>query len=107
MSDSNKMSRADFLKVSTLGLGGLFFGLKPSALNAAESKPAAAADKRSLCESWKSPWQPEVPHRLSEITHQLAWKGLSGENGRTMKTVDWNPQVDKSLPPQMQYAAAA
>ena len=107
MSDYNKMSRADFLKVSTLGLGGLFFGLKPSALNAAESKPAAAADKRSLYESWKSPWQPEVPHRLSEITHQLAWKGLSGENGRTMKMVDWNPQIDKSLPPQMQYAAAA
>ncbi|MBP5505578.1 MAG: hypothetical protein J6X89_05710 [Bacteroidales bacterium] len=102
-----KMSRADFLKYSTYGLGGLFLGLKVSELDAAESSPAPRTAAKELYESWKSPWQPEVPQRLSKITHELAWKGLSGENGRTMKMVDWNPQIDPALPPQMKYAAAA
>lgn len=102
-----KMSRADFLKVSTLSLGGLFLGLKPTGADAAPVGAVAGADKNDLYKSWKSPWQPEVPHRLSAITHELARKGLSGENGRTMKMVDWNPQIDPALPPQMKYAAAA
>ena len=102
-----KMSRADFLKVSTLSLGGLFLGLKPTGADAAPVGAVAGADKNDLYKSWKSPWQPEVPHRLSAVTHELARKGLSGENGRTMKMVDWNPQIDPALPPQMKYAAAA
>ena len=101
------MSRADFLKVSSLGLGGLFLGFKPAGAETAAGKAADSAGTSTLYDSWKSPWQPEIPRRLSEITHQLAWKGLSGENGRSMKLVDWDPQISPDLKPQMRYAAAA
>jgi len=101
------MSRADFLKVSSLGLGGLFLGLKAQGAEAAGNAAAPRPDGKNLYESWRSPWQPEIPRRLSGITHDLAWKGLSGEVGRTMKAVDWAADIDPSLPPQFQYAAAA
>ncbi len=101
------MSRADFLKVSSLGLGGLFFGLKPTQLQAAGKEAPVRPDGKTLYDSWHSPWQPEVPRRLSGITHELAWKGLSGENGRTMTCVDWKADIDPSLPPQHRFAAAA
>ena len=104
--NKHTMSRADFLKVSSLGLGGLFLGLKAPSATAAEA-PASLPDGKDLFASWRSPWQPELPHRLSDITHQLAWKGLSGEVGRTMTPVNWKTEIDPSLPPQHRYAAAA
>ena len=102
------MSRADFLKVSSLGIGGLFFGLNSTDLGAAgKGEAVPGPDRRNLYKSWRSPWQPELPHRLSEITHELAWKGLSGEVGKTMTYVDWKEDIDPALPPQHRYAAAA
>ena len=98
------MTRADFLKVSSLGLGGLFLGLNAPALQASES---AAVKEKKLADSWRSPWQPAPPKRLSDLTHELAWKGLSGENGRSMGPVTWKEEIDPSLPPQHRYAAAA
>ena len=82
---SSKMSRADFLRVSSLGLGGIFMGFNPLSLNAANDKGPSGPDRKELFESWHSPWQPQLPSRLSKITHELAWKGLSGETGSTMK----------------------
>lgn len=105
--NEHTMSRADFLKVSSLGLGGLFLGLKAPGLSAKETSSAAVPDRKELFSSWRSPWQPEIPHRLSEITHELAWKGLSGEIGDSMTRVDWEVEIDPSLPPQHRYAAAA
>ena len=102
-----KMSRADFLKVSALGLGGLLVGVKTEGKNGHQASPAEIADTRKHYESWHSPWQPEIPHRLSARTHELAWKGLSGENGRSMTKVDWDKSIDDSLSPQFRYAAAA
>ena len=98
------MTRADFLKVSSLGLGGLPLGLNAPALQASES---AAVKEKKLADSWRSPWQPAPPKRLSDLTHELAWKGLSGENGRSMGPVTWKEEIDPSLPPQHRYAAAA
>ncbi|MBR3743674.1 MAG: hypothetical protein IKN31_01020, partial [Bacteroidales bacterium] len=104
---SSKMSRADFLKVSSLGLGSLMLGLKPTAAGAAQSSAMLKEDKRNLYESWHSPWQPEIPRRLCDRTHELAWMGLSGEVGRTMTRVDWPCELDAGLTPQKKFAAAA
>ena len=103
----SKMTRADFLKVSSLGLGGLFLGFRPSELKASPASELKETDRKVLLENWHSPWQPELPKRLSDITHELAWKGLSGETGSTMKTADWKFVDDPSMPPQHRYAAVA
>lgn len=105
-SNKHTMSRADFLKVSSLGLGGLFFGLKAPKANAAEAD-SPLKDEKDLFRNWRSPWQPELPGRLSDITHKLSRKGLSGEIGKTMTTVNWEADIDPTLPPQHRYAAAA
>ncbi len=104
---SSKMSRADFLRVSSLGLGGIFMGFNPLSLNAANDKGPSGPDRKELFESWHSPWQPQLPSRLSKITHELAWKGLSGETGSTMKSADWEFALDPALSPQHRYAAVA
>jgi hypothetical protein len=101
------MSRADFLRVSSLGLGGIFMGFNPLSLNAANDKGPSGPDRKELFESWHSPWQPQLPSRLSKITHELAWKGLSGETGSTMKSADWEFALDPKLSPQHRYAAVA
>lgn len=106
LGEDKNISRKDFLKISSLGLGGLFLGLKATPASAAEKNTAAEAAGAQY-DSWRSPWQPEPPKRLSDLTHQLAWKGLSGENGRSMKHIDWEADIDPSLPPQHRYAAAA
>ena len=104
---SAKMSRKDFLKVSSIGLGGLVMGLKSPVAGAAEASSLPKEDKRNLYESWHSPWQPEIPRRLSDRTHELAWLGLSGEIGKTMGRVDWPCELDPGLTPQKKFAAAA
>ena len=104
---SAKMSRKDFLKVSSLGLGGLMLGLKSTDAGAAEASALSKEEKRNLYESWHSPWQPEIPRRLSDRTHELAWLGLSGEIGRTMGRVDWPVKLDENLTPHQKFAAAA
>ena len=104
---SAKMSRADFLKVSSLGLGSLVLGLKASDASAAEASAPSKEDKRILYESWHSPWQPEIPRRLCDRTHELAWMGLSGEVGKTMTRVNWPVEIDPNLTPHQKFAAAA
>ena len=101
------MSRKDFLKVSSLGLGGLMLVLKSPSAGAAEAAALPKEEKRNLYESWHSPWQPEIPCRLSDRTHELAWLGLSGEIGKTMGRVDWPCELDPDLTPQKKFAAAA
>ena len=104
---SAKMSRKDFLKVSSLGLGSLVVGLKAPGAMGAEASTMPKEEKRNLYESWHSPWQPEIPRRLSDRTHELAWMGLSGEIGRTMKRVDWPAKLEEGLTPHQKFAAAA
>ena len=104
---SAKMSRKDFLKVSSLGLGSLVVGLKAPGAMGAEASTMPKEEKRNLYESWHSPWQPEIPRRLSDRTHELAWMGLSGETGRTMKRVDWPAKLEEGLTPHQKFAAAA
>ena len=101
------MSRADFLKVSSLGLGSLMLGLKSPVAGAAEASALPKAGDRNLFESWHSPWQPEIPRRLCDRTHELAWMGLSGEVGKTMTRVNWQVEIDDKLTPHQKFAAAA
>ena len=57
---------------------------------------AAAAEE--LLHAWDSPWRPASPKRLSDITHELANRALSGEHGRAMKNAgSWQGPLKEDL----------
>ena len=107
MNTNNRISRGEFLKKSSLGLGAIFAGLniKASANNVVGSDSGVNA----ISPKWSAPWQPDRPRRLSAVTHQLADIGLSGEHGRALveATWDFSEGNDDSLSGSMKYALAA
>lgn len=108
MNQKERISRAEFLKRSSLGLCALFVGLNKNLF--AES--TANTDVKSACDplyNWGRAWHPESPRRLSDITHHLAQIGLSGEHGRNLSYANWDfPEGrDASLSNNMKYGYAA
>lgn len=106
------MTRAQFLRRSSLGMCGLFLGLNTDLLASSKDsagKAKASDGKGSVTDSWKTPWQPERPCYLNGITHSLAERSLSGEYGRNLVEATWDfPEInDKTLSAQMLYAKAA
>ncbi len=102
-----RISRGEFLKRSSIGLGALLAG--PALLS---SLPASAKDTTGTPAqdfNWKAKWQPERPCRLSPVTHTLAQRGLSGEHGRNLVQATWDfPEgKDDSLSSSTKYGLAA
>lgn len=75
----NGLDRRDFLNVSSTALGGGLLYLSSS--NTAEAGPGAVASTSAF--DLATPLF-TTPHRLSDTTHQLARRGLSGEHGRAL-----------------------
>lgn len=103
---NDRISRGEFLKRSSLGLGALFLGLNAKAF-ASESPAPAEAGKTTP--KWSAPWQPERPSRLDPITHHLARLGLSGEHGRNLSPASWEfpERNDPTLSGSVKYGLAA
>lgn len=71
------MNRREFLKASAATVGA---GMLLGSLESAEAKmPADTGLSRQGFN-----WPPEAPRKLSDLTHQLAQRGISGEWGRSM-----------------------
>ena len=108
MNQKERISRAEFLKRSSLGLCALFVGLNKDLFAGSISN----TDVKSSCDplyNWGRAWHPESPRRLSDITHHLAQIGLSGEHGRNLSFASWDfPEGrDASLSNNMKYGYAA
>ena len=110
MDSKERISRGEFLKRSSLGLCTLFVGLNSSKLFGADSTaltPELKSEEQLY--RWGSAWQPQRPHRLSDITHHLAQLGLSGTHGHNMPSVDWPfpEKDDASLSNNRKYGYAS
>lgn len=104
---TGKMERRTFIKAGSLGMMEVFFGMPVSNANTPSDKKLHKEMTRTYVDNWKSPWHPEVPKRLCDLTHDLAQKGLSGEWGAQMTNVDWEANIPSDLMPQHRYALSA
>jgi formate C-acetyltransferase len=97
------MNRRDFIKKvsANAALGG-------GALMLAAEKADGAIPKETTQAKWGNPWRPPAPMRLSDVTHALAERAISGEHGRSMKNAEF--RLDDNgmavLSPDMRYAHA-
>ena len=104
---TEKMERRAFLKAGGLGIMGIFCGLPVSRANSATVPKDHKNVAKTYVDNWKSPWHPEVPKRLCDLTHNLAQQGLSGEWGAKMTKVNWESNIPSDLMPQHRYALSA
>ena len=104
---TEKMERRAFLKASGLGMMGIFCGLPVFGANSTAEEKVHKNLTKTYVDNWKSPWHPEVPKRLCDLTHELARQGLSGEWGAKMTNVSWKADIPKELMPQHRYALSA
>ena len=86
---------------------GIFCGLPMSGANSATEDKVHKNLAKTYVDNWKSPWHPEVPRRLCDLTHELARQGLSGEWGAKMTKVDWKADIPSDLMPQSRDALSA
>lgn len=78
MARKHGMDRRKFLKTSVIALGGGLVCMNAPGTADAESQAA------SLSHTIDATPPPPTPKRLSDVTHSLAERGLSGEFGRSM-----------------------
>ena len=104
---TEKMERRAFLKAGGLGMMGIFCGLPVFGANSTAEEKVHKNMTKTYVDNWKSPWHPEVPKRLCDLTHELARQGLSGEWGAKMTNVSWKADIPKELMPQHRYALSA
>ena len=99
-----EMGRRDFVRAVS-GAAAIGGGL----LAASDQSVADASTREeSVPQAWRSSWRPDSPKRLSDTTHQLAERALSGEHGRAMANagfaLDEECLIGQS--PDMRYAQA-
>jgi len=102
MNDNQEaLDRRDFMKSVGAGLaiGGGVLATVPAA--------AMSQHQASVLE-WSRPATFPSPQRLSDDTHALARRGLSGEHGRALVSAGFSldEELTKSLSPDMRYAHA-
>lgn len=105
---ARKITRAEFLRLSTLGV----VGLATANVLPVEAKANASRDKSSDSDfhpAWKSEIKPEFHNRLSEQTREFARRSLSGEWGDAMVIEDWDTSHcwDGNPGPQTYYGRVA
>ncbi|MCL5269930.1 MAG: hypothetical protein M1457_05090 [bacterium] len=100
---SNDVNRREFIK---MGSGALAVGAGLFTLGGGDAP--ALAPRGGLTEGWSLDRLPAAPRRLSDLTHELARRGLSGEIGRTMKDAGfgYDEARVKGMTPDQRYAEA-
>ena len=104
--NARKMTRSEFLRLSSIGLGSLFVSpvLGVSNSDQKNTRKSDLLDTRF----WEN-WSPEIPNRLHPLTHELAEKALGGTYGDLLVNADWDfPEgKDPALSANKKYALAA
>lgn len=97
------MDRREFVKAVS-GMTVLGGGLLLGGVAGGEAERLAEPGAR-----WPNLGRPPVPRRLSDVTHDLARRALSGEHGRTMRRADFDYDRARlvGLSPDLRYAEAA
>jgi len=104
-------SRRDFVKkVSGMtALGGGLFALGAGGDADGAVQEGAAPQNVAFAKASGGSWRPAGPKNLSDATHELARRAISGEHGRSMANATFNLDEHEvaGLSPDMRYGHAA